>query len=265
MDFNDRTERLKQDKAAAEKKAHDLRAAAGSIAHELRTPLASIKMAAQFMTKFWSTLLSSYTLAYSHHLITEEIPERSLVYLEHCTESILRSTHHANAFIELMLSNLKEDEINAVDYRVCNIANVINQCLSQYPFQEGEETLVHWDPENDFKFIGNECFMMNVVNNLIKNALYFIKDARKGEIYIWLQQGETENTLYFLDTARGASKEILAHLFENFYSKRQGGAGLGLTFCKNIMESFGGSIVASSVEGEFIQFALHFPVPKNMK
>lgn len=61
------------------------------------------------------------------------------------------------------------------------------------------------------------------------------------------------------DTAKGAPPEVVENLFKSFYSKRRGGTGLGLTFCKKIMNSFGGDITATSVEGEYMQFLLSFP------
>ncbi len=258
-------ERLKQEKEAAEQKALYLRAAAGSIAHELRTPLASIKMATEFISKFWHTLLSTYKLARLKQLDVEEISNRPLMQLEGRIDSVLQQTRYANAFIDLVLGNLKEEqEINTDKYHICDMVDVVNQCLLRYPFQEGEEPLLHWDPENEFEFLGDEFFMMNVLNNLIKNSLYFIKEARKGEMFIWLEKGASYNTLYFKDTAKGAAEEVIARLFESFYSKRKGGTGLGLAFCKKIMKSFGGDIASCSVENEYIQFALSFPAVENV-
>ncbi|HBH86513.1 MAG TPA: hypothetical protein DDY17_02780 [Syntrophaceae bacterium] len=41
--------------------------------------------------------------------------------------------------------------------------------------------------------------------------------------------------------------------------ERHKGSGLGLTFCKKIMESHGGEISATSKEGEGTTFILKFP------
>jgi len=54
-------------------------------------------------------------------------------------------------------------------------------------------------------------------------------------------------------------------IFEPFYrcagkNEKHGGSGLGLTFCKKIMESHSGVIDVSSREGEGTTFVLTFPV-----
>ncbi|HBC71240.1 MAG TPA: ATP-binding protein [Coxiellaceae bacterium] len=98
--------------------------------------------------------------------------------------------------------------------------------------------------------------------NLLKNALYYIARARKGQIYIHLENRENENRLYFKDTGKGIAKEMLSHIFNRFYSKTDGGVGIGLSFCKMAMEWMGGSITCQSVEGEYTEFVLHFPIPK---
>ena len=37
------------------------------------------------------------------------------------------------------------------------------------------------------------------------------------------------------------------------------GTGIGLSFCKSVMEGIGGKIEVESEEGEFTKFALSFP------
>lgn len=253
-------EELRREKAAAERRARYLRAAAGSIAHELRTPLASIKMAAEFISRFWHILLSGYKQAHAAQLNVEEIKPRPMHQLEGRIDSVLQQTRYANAFIDLVLGNLKEeDDLDIESYHRCDIVDVVNQCLFRYPFNDDEQSLIIWDPDQQFHFKGDEFLAINVLNNLIKNALYYIRDANKGNIHIWLEQGREFNRLYFKDTAKGASEEIVGHVFESFYTKRNGGTGLGLAFCKKIMNSFSGNITASSVEGEYMQFILSFP------
>jgi two-component system OmpR family sensor kinase len=58
------------------------------------------------------------------------------------------------------------------------------------------------------------------------------------------------------DTGRGIAPEDLPHLFERFWrgdhsrARSTGGAGLGLSICKAIVDSCGGEIAVSSRLGE---------------
>jgi signal transduction histidine kinase len=95
---------------------------------------------------------------------------------------------------------------------------------------------------------------------LIKNALHFIHAERKGKIFIWIENHENKNTVHIKDTAKGMSTAVLAHIFDEFFTNREGGTGLGLTFCQIIMNAFGGKITCKSVDGEYAEFILHFPL-----
>ena len=68
------------------------------------------------------------------------------------------------------------------------------------------------------------------------------------------------------DTGVGIPQDKLPFIFEPFFraggkEERHRGSGLGLTFCKKIMDSHGGEIGATSKEGEGTTCILKFPVP----
>ena len=56
------------------------------------------------------------------------------------------------------------------------------------------------------------------------------------------------------------SAAILPHIFDRFFSKTYHGAGVGLTFCKWVMENLNGSIDCLSLKDEYTHFLLSFPV-----
>ena len=59
------------------------------------------------------------------------------------------------------------------------------------------------------------------------------------------------------------SEETLSHAFEKFYQAdgkhSRGGLGLGLTLCKKIAETFGGSVVCESKLGKGTTFTVTLP------
>jgi len=157
------------------------------------------------------------------------------------------------------LMNLKKKPAMLV-YKPCKISTCIELMLHEYPLEECERKLIHWDQSIDFTFSSNELYVKHILFNLLKNALYYIKAANKGEIYIWQEQGKKFNHLYFKDTGQGIPFSVLHHIFENFFSRTTRGTGVGLAFCKSTMLSFGGDIMCDSEEGEFTTFTLSFPV-----
>jgi signal transduction histidine kinase len=100
---------------------------------------------------------------------------------------------------------------------------------------------------NDFEVKANPDLLKHVLFNLLKNALYYIKAARKGEILIWAEKGDP-TTNYILKTRKGISKQILPYIFNQFYSRTDYGTGVGLAFCRNVMQQLGGNIICESVE-----------------
>jgi two-component system CAI-1 autoinducer sensor kinase/phosphatase CqsS len=104
--------------------------------------------------------------------------------------------------------------------------------------------------------------LVHVLFNLLKNALYHVAEAGKGEIFVWTEPNAVgENRLYFMDTGTGIHPSVLPRIFDRFYSSmsRGRGSGIGLSFCRMVMDGFGGSIECESVHGEFTRFILSFP------
>ena len=68
------------------------------------------------------------------------------------------------------------------------------------------------------------------------------------------------------DTGCGIPREALAHIFEPFYrvdksrSRALGGSGLGLAFCKTIVELHGGRITVDTKEGVGTTFIVKLPL-----
>ena len=66
--------------------------------------------------------------------------------------------------------------------------------------------------------------------------------------------------LSFSDTGMGMSAEVLARVFEPFYStKGERGTGLGLAICKQIIDSHQGMIQLESTPGVGTTVILEFP------
>jgi signal transduction histidine kinase len=153
-------------------------------------------------------------------------------------------------------------------FNTASITTDLEEFLSTYPFKENEKNLVklkNFDSlENRFKYLGDSILTKHMFSNLMKNSLYAIKEAEKGEITIELKAGDAGdkfNYLIFKDTASGVAPECIDKIFNHFESKKgtNKGTGLGLSFCKMVMETYGGDITCKSELGEYIEFTLGFP------
>ena len=93
----------------------------------------------------------------------------------------------------------------------------------------------------------------------MKNAIYYIRAAERGEIFISIEISQTQNILFFKDTSVGIDAKDLSNIFKQFYSSTRHGTGVGLAFCKSVMKSYGGDIICRSEKGSYTEFVLTFP------
>ncbi|MFN7096047.1 MAG: ATP-binding protein [Gammaproteobacteria bacterium] len=96
--------------------------------------------------------------------------------------------------------------------------------------------------------------------NLLNNSLEQIAKNGHGEIFISSEADDKYNYLHFRDTAGGAPAYLVAHLFDGFNTTKEKGTGVGLAFCKLTMKSFDGDIICHSIEGDYMEFVLSFPI-----
>jgi two-component system sensor histidine kinase/response regulator len=117
-------------------------------------------------------------------------------------------------------------------------------------------------PEKIPEILGDAESLLRVFTNIIGNAAKYTPE--NGRISISAKSDDYHVTVRISDTGAGIPADKLPFIFEPFYrargkEERQRGSGLGLTFCKRIMELHGGEIAASSVEGQGSTFLLKFP------
>jgi signal transduction histidine kinase len=232
-----------------------------SIAHELRTPLASIYSCIAGAKTYLPKLIEGYTLAKNKNLPVAYIRPDHYEILSTVLNEVEHEVCSAHNIIDMLLLkvNLNTQQSYYAEY---SIKHCVEEALARYSFDTIEQkNLVHCNITYDFKFHGEKLLMEHIIFNLLKNALYCIAEAKKGEILIWTKHGFKSNILYFKDTAKGMSPYVHENLFKKFFTNTRNGTGLGLSFCKTVMQKFGGEISCNTEEGEYTEFAFHFPAP----
>ncbi|MCP4106705.1 MAG: PAS domain S-box protein [Desulfobacteraceae bacterium] len=112
-------------------------------------------------------------------------------------------------------------------------------------------------------FTGDSERLGQILTNLVMNAVKF---SEKGGITVTVNPGDQANMIHFVveDTGIGIPSDRLSKIFEPFTqadgsSTRQfGGAGLGITISRQLVELMGGRIWVESEEGKGSTF--HFTV-----
>jgi PAS domain S-box-containing protein len=99
-----------------------------------------------------------------------------------------------------------------------------------------------------------------VISNLVINAL---RHTKRGEIEISAERRNSDLAISVSDTGTGIPAEYLPHIFDKFVQVADapvGGAGLGLTIAKSIVEAHGGQISVQSQVGHGTTFTFTLPL-----
>lgn len=110
---------------------------------------------------------------------------------------------------------------------------------------------------------GEPIMLCQAVMNLMLNARRAMLQ-KGGQLRIDVCSTPNGTQIVIADTGCGMTPEVLAHIFEPFYTtadntKNHDGNGLGLVFCKQIVEAHHGSIQVRSCPGEGTAFTILLP------
>lgn len=112
------------------------------------------------------------------------------------------------------------------------------------------------------------CDIEHILINLILNA----RDSmlkRGGTLSLIGKKVESNTVIEISDTGCGIEKEVIRDIFTPFFTTKNkgqtsGGTGLGLTFCKQIVEQYNGVITVESEKDKGTKFKIVFPHPSNI-
>lgn len=219
----------------------------GIMAHELRTPLATLSLIAQAIRA------ESQTNDALHAKRLQELATR--------TDALTRAINH---HIDLQMANARCDfSPNNAD--LLSAGQIVRKVVDEYPFGSRKErhclrVVMH----QDFWFRGSERQFVQVLNNLIKNAMHSLKSAQSrysyGDLHIELGMRGQVGRIQITDNGIGINSQQLGLIFEPFFSTaNETGHGLGLAFCKQVIEQVQGQISVYSEPAMGATFIIQLP------
>jgi len=107
--------------------------------------------------------------------------------------------------------------------------------------------------------------LKQVFLNLFKNAIEAMPFGGYLMVRTWFSPAESSGSrsniiIEVSDTGVGISEEELRLIFKPFYSKKKGGSGLGLPFCRRVIEAHHGTITVKSLSGKGTTFTISIPL-----
>lgn len=173
---------------------------------------------------------------------------------------------HLNRLVE-DLYQLSLADINALSYRLepIDLGETLRQAIEPFAGEyakHGIELRCDIPAAATLLVQGDKRRLHQLFGNLLENSLRYTDDG--GAIQIRLSTTSDAIAVHFEDTAPGVPPDKLDYLFDRLYrveasrSRSTGGAGLGLTLCKTIVEAHAGVITArpSTLGGLWIEVNL---------
>lgn len=204
-----------------------------NMTHEFKTPIATISLATSAIAK--------------EKVLNDK--EQLLKF-----NAMIRSENERmNKYVERILQQAKLDrrEIN-LNKTDADIHVLIREAIEHFIFQvqEAGGKLEFHPGTIKFMMYVDEVHMMNVVCNLLDNAIKYSGGVPDIQVYTRLEKDVF--TICVQDNGIGISKESQRKVFERFYRVPSGnlhnvkGFGLGLSYVKSIVELHGGTVRLTS-------------------
>jgi signal transduction histidine kinase/CheY-like chemotaxis protein len=141
--------------------------------------------------------------------------------------------------------------------------------LSSAARDKGIALEAYYHPDAPRYLVGDSGRIRQILTNIVGNAIKF---TARGEVAVRVRCSTRQDdtammTLLVSDTGIGIPEDKLSVIFDKFSqadastTRRFGGTGLGLAISRQLVELMGGSIVATSVEGNGSTFAITLPLP----
>ncbi len=249
------------ERAIAREKLLAARALASSIAHEMRTPLLGIRLDAGKTVEHLAGLSAVNQWARERGC-EESLSDGDMARIRSALQRIAGHAAAANLVINMLLTSVKEESGSKERMKLYAIGGTIEEAIGRFQFRPGERELIRIRVQDNFVYQGVEVLMVHVIFNLVKNALRAIAAAGEGQIVIEARTSPGGHLLSISDTGRGIEPGMLPFIFVPFVSghAETSGTGIGLSFCRRVIEEFGGSILCTSAPHKGTTFEITLPV-----
>jgi PAS domain S-box-containing protein len=209
---------------------------ASSVAHELNQPL---------------TAINNYCNGMVSRIKDKQISEEDLLG---ALEKTARQAQRAGQIIQRIRAFVKRSEPNRTPSEVgLMVAEAVE--LAEIELRRFNVRLNHYVAARLPLLLVDPILIEQVLVNLLRNAAESIDMAQRPtagrlvELHVLPKQIEGKQVIEFAvqDTGKGIAPEVMARLYEAFYSTKADGMGIGLSLCRSIVESHLGRMTAQNI------------------
>jgi signal transduction histidine kinase len=216
---------------------------AGVLVHELGQPITTQHLDATVALK----LLESGRLD----------PEQAHIILTSIATAAGRASDIATAIRQLLQTRALRREPVALDALV---ARMVSRVFADADSGGGTRLEVAVAHET---VLGDAVLLQQVIFNLLLNAREAIERVNDGRGVVAIRSerdGPSMVRLDVIDNGPGIAPDVEDRVFEPFFSSKQGGLGVGLSLCRLIVESHGGTLTIERGIEDGARFVARLPI-----
>lgn len=187
------------------------------IAHEMRNMLSIGKLYSEIIEKQESTIY-----------FTNEDAKKSIVNARNCIRKTMQMMGNLLLdFRSMQNTDLKTYDLKTLTETACELGKI-------YAKDKAIEFSVEIPETAEILADANK--LTTVLINLIKNAVESIDETQSGKIKVTTKVEEENAKITISNNGRPISKEIQEKIFEEGFTTKASGSGLGLVICKKTLE-----------------------------
>lgn len=160
--------------------------------------------------------------------------------------------------------DISKIESNSIDiiYKEVSLLPIMTGIYNSTKVRLSSNIELILDPCEDLTFYTDRVRLIQIMNNLINNA---IKHTDEGHIRFGYKKEGNNVRFYVEDTGEGIPEDQLNTIFIRFAqlneaNKTVSGVGLGLAICKGILRQMNGTIAVTSTVGKGSTFSFTLPI-----
>ena len=212
---------------------------ARQVAHEIKNPLTPVQLSAEHLLRVHADRGSPLSPV-----------------LQECVDSILKQVR----ILRQIASEFSSYASSPTAAREpASLETLVDEIIGSYrPGLEGR-IRVSTDIPADLPMLRlDRRLMQRALTNIIENALHAMPED--GVLSISVVPQAAALTLIVVDTGVGLEADVLARIFEPYFSTKVSGTGLGMAIAKRNVELNGGTIAVTSERGHGTTVTITLPV-----
>lgn len=226
---NAETQRLREE-AERNRRLTAMGEMAAQLAHQLRTPIAA-------------------ALLYAGNLENPDIPTGTRVSIAQKTVGRLK---HLERLIQDMLLFARGEVLGRDTFPVDDLFAELAYTFEPLAHQRGVVFRIAKVPPG-LMLTGNRKALTGALTNLLENALQVVARG-EGQVSLGVEVAEERLAFSVKDNGPGMPPDVVARLFEPFFTTRAEGTGLGLAIARGVARAHGGGIDVVSTPGQGTEF-----------